>query len=227
MFVKVKFHGLLKKLCPDEYKVDVETAREAIRAVTLQLKDKLVRKDGNLFTIRVKECQNIDDLDKNLQTDELNLYPKLCMSGSFTGNNWVDIIIGAVIIILAVIFAPLTGGLSLWMCVGWLAIGVGSVMILQGIAGLMTPSVPDTSDSDRGKDSKAFGTSSNTTKIGTCIPIGYGKYKLAGQFLSVNLQAIDRGSESPLNEDGIFENFLSEPNKDWEYVNNRWVEVNG
>lgn len=231
MFVKVKFHGLLKKLCPDEYKVDVETAREAIRAVTLQLKDKLVRKDGNLFIFRVPECPSIEDLDKNIQTDEINLYPQLALSGG--GGNWITT---AIIIVVGVALIAVGGAALLayaWATAiissagaAWAAVCVGAILCLQGISALMMPKLGDTASANNGDPSNVFGLKENTTKIGTPIPIGYGKYMLAGQFLSINSQSIDRGTVSPLGGEGE-PNVLIEPNNKWIFTNGKWQVDNG
>ena len=78
---------------------------------------------------------------------------------------------------------------------GWLgmfALSTGTLMVLQGTIGLLTAKKQDVS-SDSTESSRTFGANTNTTKIGTRIPIGYGKYKIYGHYLSVNTQAVDRG----------------------------------
>lgn len=204
MFVKVLFHGALKRICPDEYKVDVSTPAEAIRAVTNQFKDKLIRKDGQRFVCSVKECPRDVDLNSSLRGNELNIYPAFCASGG--GKNtgsWITIAIGAVLIAAAILLGPagwaiagvgagwISGATAASMCI------MGAGMMLSGMTNLLfSAKLPTANDSNNPESSKAFGNSGNTTKIGTRIAIGYGKYKVAGQYLSINTKAVDLFGDS-------------------------------
>lgn len=201
MFVKVIFHGILKNICPGEYTVDANTPAEAIRGITNQFRDKLIRRDGHRFICMVKECPKQIQLTSGLRTDELNIYPAFCASGGGNSGSWINIVIGAVLITAAVVLGP----------AGWAMAGVGfgaiaastattmalmgAGMMLSGFAGMLfSPKMDTAVSSDNKESSKIFGNNGNTTKIGTRIPIGYGLYKIAGQYLSVNTQAVDRGS---------------------------------
>ena len=204
MFVKVIFHGVLKKLCPGEYRVEAETPAEAIRGVTNQLRDKLVRKDGTMFQAVCKQCLNkfafFSHIPESEEDFELDLFPAFTPSGG--GNaNVQNIIIGALIIVLTIVaiflFGP-AGAFASWAAfteaaglMGMTALASGTLLILQGTIGLLMQKKEDTV-SDSTESSRTFGTNSNTTKIGTRIPIGYGKYKVYGHYLSVNTQALDR-----------------------------------
>lgn len=200
MFIKVLFHGALKRICPDEYKVDVNTPAEAIRAVTNQFRDKLIRKDGQRFVCSVKECPRDVDLNSSVRGDEINIYPAFCASGGGGKNtgSWVTIAIGAVLIAAAILAGPggwaiagvgagwISGSTAATMCI------MGAGMMLSGMTNLLFSSkLPTANDSNNPDSSKAFGNSGNTTKIGTRIPIGYGKYKISGHYLSINTIATD------------------------------------
>lgn len=197
MFVKVIFHGVLKKLCPGEYRVEAETPAEAIRGVTNQLRDKLVRKDGTMFQAVCKQCLNkfalFSHIPENEEDFELDLYPAFVPSGGGNGNV-LNMIVGAVLIVigaLLMIFAPETGTWAWLFKAGVGLIVGGTIQVLTGAIGLLMQKKEDTV-SDSTESSRTFGTNSNTTKIGTRIPIGYGKYKVCGHYLSVNTQALDR-----------------------------------
>ena len=198
--MKVKFHGILKKLCPKEfYEVVAETPAEAIRGVTMQLKS-LRRVGGNRWVCRVKECPKREDLYAHNEEDmELNLYPDYLPAGGGGKNGVTQIIIGAVLIVAAVVTTYFTGGFAAGFWAGMGAsfsagfagtvgmMGVG--FILSGLATMLTPTPEvDTKDSKENK-SRAFGSNKNTTEIGTRIAIGYGRYKVYGQFLSVNTES--------------------------------------
>lgn len=197
MLVKVIFHGVLKKLCPDEYKVEAETAAEAIRGVTNQLRKKLVRKDGTMFQVVCKQCLTrfafFSHIPESEETFELDLYPAFVPSGGGNGNV-VNMIVGTVVMVVGLIMVG--AGVYFeqpWLVnAGWATFKFGLAMFLSGTIGLLLqPKTKDTA-SDSTESSRTFGANTNTTKIGTRIPIGYGKYKIYGHYLSVNTQAVDR-----------------------------------
>lgn len=207
--MKIKFHGFLKKLCPKEYyEVDARTPTEAIRGLTNQMKQ-LIRVGGNRWVCRVRECPNREDLYTiNPELQELNLYPDYSPAGAGNGGT-MQIIIGAVLVTVAVVTAFFTGGASLasvgaaWGSVvaGFTASGfaatlatsallMGTGLILSGIATMMMK-VPKAANDDS-DGNKYFGGSSNTTRIGTRIAIGYGKYKFYGHLLSVTTESSEK-----------------------------------
>ena len=188
MFVKVLFHGPLKRLCNGEYKVDANTPAEAIRAVTNQLKDKLIRKDKQRFVCSVKECPRDIDLNSTLRGDELNIYPAFCASGGGKKGGIVQMVVGAVLVAAGVAMA--ISGVGAAFAPSVIAAGVG--LFLGGLSNYLFPLKDIANDSDNPDSSRAFGNSGNTTKIGTRIPVGYGTYKVAGQYLSINTQTTDR-----------------------------------
>lgn len=211
--MKIKFHGFLKRLCPkDYYEIDASTPAEAIRGLTNQMKQ-LIRIGGNRWVCRVKECPNKGDLySTNPDLTELNLYPDYMPAGGGNGGT-MQVIIGVVIVVVAVVGAFFSGGGTLAMLGiggtfsasavgGAIAAGfaasalassallMGTGLILSGIAAMMTK-VPKASSDDT-ESNKYFGSSQNTTKIGTRIAIGYGKYKFHGHLLSVTTESSDK-----------------------------------
>lgn len=203
--MKIKFHGFLKKLCPKEYyEVDARTPAEAIRGLTNQMKQ-LIRVGGNRWVCRVRECPNREDLYAvNPELQELNLYPDYSPAGG--GNSGtMQIIVGAVLVVLAVaawIFLPGFGvamtvavaeGATALTTAGMITASVGMMgagLILSGIATMMIK-VPKASNDDSDSN-KYFGGSGNTTRIGTRIAIGYGKYKFYGHLLSVTTESSEK-----------------------------------
>lgn len=201
--MRIKFHGILKKLCPKEfYEVVADTPAEAIRGVTMQLKS-LRRLDGNRWICRVKECPKREDLYAHNEDDlELNIYPDYSPAGGGSRPGFLQIAIAAVLIVVAVATTYLTGGFASGFWSGMAAsftpttfggtigmMGVG--MMLSGVASLiMTPEIDTKEDYDTAK-SRTFGSGKNTSEIGTRIAIGYGRYKLYGQFLSINTESFN------------------------------------
>jgi predicted phage tail protein len=204
--MKIKFHGFLKKLCPKEYyEIDARTPAEAIRGLTNQMKQ-LIRIGGNRWVCRVKECPNRDDLySTNPDLTELNIYPDYMPAGGGSSGT-MQIIVGVVLVVVAVllwIFLPGAGvamtaalaeGATALTTAGMLTLSVGMIgtgLILSGIATMMIK-VPKSGGSDDTESNKYFGSSQNTTKIGTRIAIGYGKYKFHGHLLSVTTESTDK-----------------------------------
>lgn len=205
--MKIKFHGFLKRLCPKEYyEIEAKSAAEAIRGLTNQLKQ-LRRVGANRWSCRVKECPKRDDLYViNEGLTELNLYPDYTPAGGGGNMGVTQMIIGAVIIVAAVVGAFFTGGATLaalgslsatWGAIsaGFAAstmltasLAMGAALVLGGLAQTLqkVPKVKSDEDSER---NKYFSSGKNTSEIGTRIAIGYGKYKVAGQILSINQES--------------------------------------
>lgn len=201
MLVKVIFHGVLKKICPEEYEIDANTPAEAIRGVTNQFRDKLIRRDGKRFVCSVKECPNEINLTSGIRSDELNIFPTFSASGGGK-RGWVTFAIGAVLVAATLltfgaasvgIAAAWTAGMgSFW---GSMGLMMGTSMMLSGLSqALFTPKIDTASSTSNPESSRTFGTPGNTTKIGTRIPVGYGIYKVSGQYISVNTQTVDKDS---------------------------------
>lgn len=195
MFVKVKFHGILKKLCPKVYEIDAQTPAEAIRGLTNQL-PQLKRKDGKRYQCQLRECPTKDSLFSTFgDVCELNVYPSFIASGGGSSfGNWFNVVVGTVAIVVGVVGLVFLGWTG-WGAVGACAlIGVGAAMLSAGVQGLLTPTpqVPNTQESQVA-ESRIFNSNQNTTAIGTRIAVAYGRNKIYGQLLSFNTQAVDRG----------------------------------
>lgn len=195
--MKVRFHGILKKICPKEcYEIFADTPAEAIRGVTMQIKE-LKRFGTNRWVCKAKECPTRDSLyAHNPQDLELNLYPDYSPAGGGGGRpGTLQMVIGAVILVVSVALAAYTGGGSI--AAGFEAysslqtaamFGVG--MMLSGLATMISTPEVDNKDSNEVK-SRMFGSRKNTTEIGTRIAVGYGRYKLYGQLLSINTESFN------------------------------------
>lgn len=110
---------------------------------------------------------------------EVHLYPM--MFGG--GGTFKQILIGAVLIGLS--FIP---GIGQAMQIALLSAGIG--MAVGGIMQLFmkAPTVNKSQDPD---PSKYLGAGGNSTKIGTLIPKGYGRFLVAGHYLSVQVNSND------------------------------------
>lgn len=193
MFVKVKFHGILKKLCPKVYEIDAQTPAEAMRGLTNQL-PQLRRKDGKKYECQIKECPTKESLFSTFgDISELNIYPSFVASGGGNSGGWIQVVVGTILIIVGIALVVYTAGT--WAAVGKYMIQVGAAMVLGGTVQLLTP-VPKIRNTQESQvaESRFFNSNQNTTAIGTRIAVAYGRNKIYGQLLSFNTQAVDRGS---------------------------------
>lgn len=195
MFVKVKFHGILKKLCPKVYEIDAQTPAEAIRGLTNQL-PQLRRKDGKRYECQIKECPTKESLMSTFgDVCELNVYPSFIASGGGSSSgNWFNVVVGTLLIVVGVVCLTLLGWTGWGAVAGWALIGIGAAMLGAGVQGLLNPvpQIPNTQESQVA-ESRFFNAKQNTTAIGTRIAVAYGRNKIYGQLLSFNTQAVDRG----------------------------------
>ena len=200
MRITVKFHGLLGKLCPGEHTVEANNAYEALRIVCKNNEKKLTRKNGHRFDCFCKQVKTTDDLYKRGATPVLDVMPSfLPAGGGSTKQAWI---MTAIIVVVAVIAIACTGGFgsagltttvttasgetsTVLTTAGYIA--VGSALSVSGIwlnvlsQHLQKDKKPDQNETQQ---NYAFGMNGNTTKVGTAIPIGYGRYRVYGQLLS-------------------------------------------
>ena len=178
------------KLCHGKHVYEVTTVMEALKASETQLRSKLQRLNGKRWLCVVKDHETDSDLNSTPKSNELHVFPSFSPSGGGSKSSaWIQIAIGAAIAVTAF----LTGGAS-FAAMGALStafFGIGVSLVLGGLQQLLMR-YPKSDTGENEENSKYFGSNQNTTAIGTRIPIGYGKYRVYGQILSLNLKATDR-----------------------------------
>jgi predicted phage tail protein len=171
---KVFFHGLLKDLVPEVIEVEADTVAEAIKRVTMQLPALRPTARTGRHRVQVVGYDSLTELFTE-GTEEIHIVPQL--AGAKNGG-LMEVLIGAVLV-TASFFMP--AALSL---LGPLMAQAGLMLILGGVLQLLqTP--------PQAKRSHYLGSPQNTVAIGTPIPILYGRRKVGGQLLSVNIEAIN------------------------------------
>ena len=170
MMVTIIPHGALRASWPKGFTCDVATPAEALRALQTQFGIKRAQ-------VRIAGCPTQASLLSPLQEPELHVVPDL--SG---GGGAMKIVIGVLIVVAAILLSPYTVGASLNF------IPVGLSLVLGGILELMSPS-PKT-DKDPAVSSKFLSNPKNTTKIGTRIPMGYGRFPAYGHYISFGIAAV-------------------------------------
>lgn len=201
MRITVKFHGLLGKLCPGEHTVEANNAYEALRIVCKNNEKKLTRKNGHRFDCFCKQARTVDDLYKRGGPNRLDVLPTFAPSGGGSmATAWKMIAIVAIVCVVAFAAAALIG-----MVAGAIA-GTGALagagagiaaaapyigqFAMYASIGILCSTIAQHLQKDKKPDQNetqqnyAFGMNGNTAKVGTAIPIGYGRYRVYGQLLS-------------------------------------------
>ena len=182
MRTKIILHGSFRDACPiSEFECEADTPIQAVRALTSQIK--IVNPSFNAqWELCVVDCDTIAALYSPLTMPELHLVP------SFAGAGGVGkIIVGAVLVVAAIVIYAAGWWTGVGAIVGTMLLSMGLSLIMGGILELMTPAPKK---QPNGPDpSNYLGSPMNTTAVGTPIPIGYGRYLVYGQYLSVGLEA--------------------------------------
>lgn len=195
MRITVRFHGLLGKLCPGEHVVEANNAYEALRIVCRNNEKKLTRKNGHKFDCFCKQVKTQDDLYRRGGCSELDVMPAFAPAGSgSTKSAWLSTaIVWAIYIIIVAIAAVV--GLFAGGPAGAAAAAIATAEALLPYALTMTAGVwvsaiaqhfqkKSKPDQNETVQNYAFGMNGNTTKVGTAIPVGYGRYRVYGHLLS-------------------------------------------
>ncbi|WP_419902138.1 hypothetical protein [Kiloniella sp.] len=182
-------HGCLKKICSETLEFDVSTPAEAIRALSSQVKGLAPLPGQPMKQLRIVGV-DADSIFAPLKLKELHIVPDF--AGGKKGG-FFKIILGVALI--AASFLIPAGGLTIgsFTLSASSLLWTGASMILGGLLEAVSPAPKADVETGPGDPpaSKYLGTPQNTTAIGTRIPMGYGRRKVAGHFISFDIQATD------------------------------------
>ncbi len=229
MLTTIHFHGRLGKTYGREWKLEVESVKEAL-LVIFRAKPDMAKsifesdKKGVVYRVLDAAGNAVNCMEKlfTLKTDEVHIWP--IVQGSKRAG-LIQTIIGVVLIIVAVVLAAPSGGSSLGMAkAGVMAIMAGKAgfaagflfmmgvsLTIGGIAQMLTP-VPKIDTSTAADDrSYIFSGSDLSTRQGVAIPIGYGTLHISGIVVSAGIYA-DKAGSTPFygndtDGDGIIDDF--------------------
>lgn len=208
MLRKVHLHGALGDRFGSQFRLDVSTAPEAVRALSVQLQGfREFVADHSFRVVRGDLAIGFelgeDDLSFRLGRADLHIVPVLAGSGR---NGVGKIILGAVIIAAAFYFAPaVVGALGPTQGLGTAAFTVagsavtygniamvGAAIALGGISQALSPQpkVGDYSgrESPDERPSFLFNGAVNTSEQGGPVPLIYGRFRVGSQVVSAGLE---------------------------------------
>lgn len=184
MLRTIYLHGSLKALHDGPIKVFAETIAEAIKIATTQIKGFEPNAITGRKCIQIVGVHSEFDLYEKNNQEEIHVLP---FFGGGKKGGLIKILIGAVLIAASFIpgVAPLIGSFLF---------SVGISMILSGVLQVLTPAPKrDTTPNAADQKNNYLGAPKNTVEIGTRIPILYGRRKIGGHLLSVNISAVQTG----------------------------------
>lgn len=177
----IKFYGHLKQY-GNTYKINADTAAEALNCLYLQIKG--LKEDIKKGFFRVR----INKRDITEKTVRIGLQSRL------SGNSVIHIVpvvAGAKNGVLNVIAGAVMIVVGCWTEQPWL-VGMGIGMMAGGVAMMMTkiPKMKDNTNDD-GKKSTSFSSLGNTTAQGTPVPWVFGEIMVGSKVESQGVETMD------------------------------------
>ena len=183
----IRFYGNLKQY-GDKYKINADTAAEALNCLYLQIKGLKEDIKKGFFRVRINKK---DISEKTLQfglksqlshNSVIHVIP--VTAGAKSGGAF-NMIAGAILVVIGVI-GNIYGGWG----TPFIAAGIG--MMAGGIAQMMakTPKMKDTATDD-GKNSTSFSSLENNAAQGAPVPLPYGEIMTGSRVESQGVETTD------------------------------------
>jgi predicted phage tail protein len=195
MLKTIKLYGVLGKKFGKEFKLAVESTREAVKALSVQVPGfeqfmLTAHEQGLAFAI-FQDDENIseDQIDFDTGAKVIKIVPKVMGAG---GNGGVlQLVLGAVLIVAGFWTGGVTSNLGVAL------IGAGAGMVVGGIAQMLTPKA-DAQDQnqDGNRANKSFGGAVTTIAQGNPVPILYGQREVGGFIVNAGQFAVDTFSSA-------------------------------
>lgn len=191
--MKIILHGSLKKLWDKPIEISANTVAEAVNGMCKMTKAFNVKMGQQRHILAIKGYNTKESLYEPIPEDleELHIFPAFVGLGGARKGAFIQIVIGIVLIAVAII-NPAFLALSKTAISVLSSTGIG--MIAGGLIGMLQkqPRI-DTGGVQGGEveSSKYLGSNQNTVRIGTRIPIIYGRAKAGGHYISFDVDASD------------------------------------
>ena len=196
MLKTIKLYGVLGKKFGKEFHLAVESTREAVRALSVQVPGfeqfMLTAHEQGLAFAVFQDDENIseDQLDFETGAKVIKIIPKVIGAG---GNGVLQTILGAVMVVVGVVMLYIPGAQPFAASV----IGAGIGMMVGGIAQMMMPKMDEgDQNQDGNRANKGFGGAVTTIAQGNPVPILYGQREVGGFIVNAGQFAVDTFSSA-------------------------------
>lgn len=191
--VKIILHGPLKKLYPEGLVLRGTTMAEIYTGLKKIIPELNPIAGRAPKLVQVLGFNTRDSFFSPLLPDFKEAHIVPAMTGG-KGGGFMNVILGSVFIAAAFLLPPAIAGATLFASttVGSALFSLGASLVLGGLLSFLSPAPSlDAGSTKEVEASKYLGAGQNTVKIGTRIPILYGRYKVYGHYLSFNVDAVD------------------------------------
>ena len=178
--MKIVFEGYLKAMYPEGLVVGGDTVMEALQGVSRMPGIREAK-----HPVVVEGFSTLEELSSICRLPEVRVIPVLMGAGGAAGK---QILIGAFLIGLSLLFPAGAGVLAQF---GHGLFYAGLSLAIGGAIKLLMPAPDAPSASSSATGSLFFSSTKNTVRIGTPIPLVFGRTKIYGQYLSFNVNAKD------------------------------------
>jgi len=191
----IHLHGVLADKFGEFFKLDVMSAAEATHAIASQLpafKKFMLQAEQNgmrfaVFLDEVNEQGNIGEKDLSTMTGAsiIHIVPKIMGAGG-DAFGWLQVVVGAAMVVVGLGLTPFTGGTSLAM------VGAGVGLMVGGAASLLMPT-PElgNQDEDGNRANYGFGGAVTTVAQGNVVGLPYGERTVGGAIGSAGIYTED------------------------------------
>lgn len=196
MLKTIKLYGVLGKKFGKEFHLAVESTREAVKALSVQVPGfeqfMLTAHEQDLAFAVFQDDENIseDQIDFETRAKVIKIVPKVIGAG---GNGVLQTILGAVMVVVGVVMLYIPGAQPFAASV----IGAGIGMMVGGIAQMMMPKMDEgDQNQDGNRSNKGFGGAVTTIAQGNPVPILYGQREVGGFIVNAGQFAVDTFSSA-------------------------------
>lgn len=226
MLKTIKLYGILGEKFGREFKLDVESPKEAMRLLAVQIDgfEKFMlnahehglcfavfkgnkskgrgKKKAAIFdtaTGRLITGENIgaEQIDMSTESNVIKIIPRVMGAG---GDGIFQVVLGAVLVATG-LFAPL--GMIGGMAGAFGMIGAGAGMLIGGVSQMLMPKVnAQDQNQDGNKSNFGFGGAVTTIAQGNPVPILYGQREVGGFIVSAAQYAEDTFSSADAGHTG-------------------------
>ena len=196
MLKTIKLYGVLGKKFGKEFHLAVESTREAVKALSVQVPGfeqfMLTAHEQGLAFAVFQDDENIseDQIDFETGAKVIKIVPKVIGAG---GNGVLQTILGAVMVVVGVVMLYIPGAQPFAASV----IGAGIGMMVGGIAQMMMPKMDEgDQNQDGNRAHKGFGGAVTTIAQGNPVPILYGQREVGGFIVNAGQFAVDTFSSA-------------------------------